>query len=140
MSAGTLFWTDNAAVGDVKSLALGGGAPKVLASVQAPAGLAVGGGRLYWPDEYGAVTSVAMGGGAPTTITEVTDAGSVGGIAADATSVYFGAGVSVLRVPAAGGALTTVATSPGQVDAIALDATSVYWIDASGAVMRLTPK
>jgi hypothetical protein len=53
-----------------------------------------------------------------------------GGIAVDATSVYWVDG-NVMKVPIGGGAVTTLAVANTQ-GSIAVDATSVYWADTGG--------
>jgi hypothetical protein len=84
---------------------------------------------------------VPIGGGQPTTLANVAPA--VGGIAVDATSVYWTTmGMSVMKVPIDGGAAVTLACSQAGAMSVAVDGTSVYWTNFSspGAVMKLTPK
>ena len=46
----------------------------------------------------------------------------------------------MLKVPLAGGAVTTIASGQTNPDAIAVDATSVYWLDNGSTVMKFTLK
>ncbi|HVO26263.1 MAG TPA: hypothetical protein VMW56_21830 [Candidatus Margulisiibacteriota bacterium] len=89
----------------------------------------------------------ATGSGATTVVTLAS--GPVWGMALDSTNVYWTTGGDptggfVLKVPKAGGGVTTLA-SGDRLSGIAVDANSVYWIagsadasnPASGAVMRV---
>ena len=59
----------------------------------------------------------------------------------DSTSVYWAAGVSVMKVPLGGGTPTTVASGLQNASLIAIDSKSVYWTDQGlNAVMKATPK
>ncbi len=83
-------------------------------------------------------------GGAPTTLASAQPA--LWGIAMDSTSLYWMNGeagtAAVVKVPLAGGTVTTLASAPAGsyaasvVGALAVDATFVYWV-ARDAVMRV---
>jgi uncharacterized repeat protein (TIGR03803 family) len=117
-----------------------------------PAGLAVGGGYVYFTDyaggaaDAGSVRRVPVAGGAP----EVLAAGLSGpmGIGADGANVYVANryGSNVLSVPVSGGAVPgIVATVPGGLQplALAVDQTGVYWTDTTdtwvGGDVRMAP-
>jgi hypothetical protein len=86
------------------------------------------------------VNSVPSGGGPTTTLASETGTGGAGGLALDATSVYYTlaqAPSDLMKVPIAGGAPTKLASNvPG---IIAVGDTSVYWATGT-SVMKLTPK
>jgi hypothetical protein len=134
--------------GSLVRVALQGGTPGLLASVQTPQALAVDGSNLYWaqyPQDgpsgvTGNVIQMPKAGG---TQTVLATAHRVGAIAVDATSVYWVDfdGDALKRVPIGGGDTVTLATgSIGLV--IALDDVSVYyWIvngdDTVGALTKV---
>jgi hypothetical protein len=73
--------------------------------------------------------------------------GSALAIAVDFQNVYWTEGDAVLKVPSAGGAVTTLTAGAALPVSIAVDATSVYWGTNSypmepdfGAIVKLTPK
>jgi hypothetical protein len=77
------------------------------------AGLAVGGGKVYWVDQNnGTVNSIPFGGGSVTVVASrlVTP----GGLALQGSTLYLSdANGDLLSVPASGGAVTTLFTGPG---------------------------
>ena len=98
------------------------------------------------------IVKVPLAGGAVTTLARGND-WYPQQLAVDATSaywticpscVYVGAppmGGSVMKVPIAGGKVTTLVTGRNGVSALAVDETSVYWTEVDTAkLMRLTPK
>jgi hypothetical protein len=65
--------------------------------------------------------------------------GNVGGMAVDATSVYWTAysDGDVLKVPVTGGTVTTLASQQDEPSEIAVTPTSVYWTNATGALLSV---
>ena len=135
-------------MGLIVSMALDGGAPRVLASSQnQPSTIAVDDTFVYFTAQDstsadggagGAVFSTPIAGGAPALL--VSGIGSGEAVAARGGDVVFaavtpgdsGAGGSVIgRVPRAGGAWTSLATTDASVASIALSDTTVYWVEAS---------
>jgi sugar lactone lactonase YvrE len=84
---------------------------------------------------------VSKDGGALTTIASGIDATS---IAVDETSVYLTVATeqAVMKVPLAGGQVTTLAYDQMDPDGIAVDQSSVYWTNfgVDGTIIKLTPK
>ncbi len=131
---------------NVLSIPLNGGALSTLAyGSGSPHGIAVRSGAVYWTDyHYEEVSMVPVGGGNPTVI--ASSLVNPWQLALDATSVYWSDTGScsfcndgtLLKAPASGGAVTTLAsglTTPSS-GGIAVDATSAYF-NASGAVERV---
>ena len=140
VAEGQIYWADRAISGDIVSTAVAGGPPTTLWSVDAPGGLAVGGGRVYWTGNGdGTVMSLPTGGGGvPSTV--ATGLPEPGPIAVDDTQAYWVTDTgAVMSVPFAGGTPATLATG-ASATAIAVDATSVYWFGQDGSLNRLTPK
>ena len=139
----------NSMFGSVLKVALGGGAPVLLAGAQYnPNAVAVAGSSVYWVTEFGTVATEAVGGGVASVL--ATGQNQPEAVAVDATNVYWasagtGANGSVWRVPRAGGLAVilhqTAFTDSGQGGepiAIAVDATSVYWADSTlGTINKL---
>lgn len=139
--ADALYWL-NGGDGTVVRLALGGGAPVVLASGQVhPTHLAVDATHVYWTtggdlgDGGGTVMKVPIAGGAPITLANATLPWAV---AVDASNVYFSAVTpdAIQKTPLAGGAPVVLATSNGSPHAIAVDSSGVYWTQP-GSVRRV---
>ncbi len=85
---------------------------------------------VYWTGYYGVMT-VPIGGGTTTAISSVQSAG--GGIATDATNVYWtspgdtnGAG-AIYQMPLGGGSPTPLGVGQNYPYNVAVDSTSVYW-------------
>lgn len=106
----------------------------LMTGVDAPWGLAVGGGFAYvLLLDQSTVMRVPLTGGAATRVTSV-QYGSAGtdGLAIDATSVYLtvsggGTHTGVLKAPLAGGAATYLVQDVIQPEMLRLDAKNVYW-------------
>jgi hypothetical protein len=110
--------------GPVTTLAEGNGFPW-------PCHIAVDRANVYWggADATG-VRKVALGGGAITTI--VAGESASGGLAVDATSVYFADLYDgVFKAPLGGGPIQTLAMFGGT--DLAIDAQHVYWTTRTGA-------
>jgi hypothetical protein len=136
--------------GEATAISLGAGS--------VPGAIAVDAKRIYWENpscdaKYGCFPSGSLmsaplsgvpDGGAPTTLASAQPA--LWGIAMDSTGIYWMNGeattAAVVKVPLAGGAVTTLASAPvgsyadSVVGALAVDATFVYWV-ARDAVMRV---
>jgi hypothetical protein len=122
-----------------------GGAPVTLASAQAEIGAMVAGpGSLYWttspgktpPDggeaSGGTVVSLALDGGAPVTLApglQIT-----GGLALDATHLYWSTADGVSSAPLDGGAVRVVYTTPDAPPAALLEkGLGLYWVSTTFA-------
>ncbi len=81
------------------------------------------------------MSSVPTNGSAAPTM--IASASAPLGLVADGNYVYWinGSGTSIMKVPLAGGAVTTLATGQSAT-AIAQDGSSLYWTNAS-AIMRI---
>lgn len=145
-SGGTLYFTENDFTsqtgGSIASSAVGGGAVSTIVSGQEYGqnpSIAVAGGNVFWTT-YADVLTQPLGGGTPTTIASQTYAYAV---AADATNVYWGSGLSggvVLQQAIHGSSPITLASGQYYPNSIAVDATSVYWTTgqgATGTVMKI---
>ncbi len=150
VTGGTIVWLDVGAEGgpgSVMTMPVSGGTPVSIAGGDFPAGLAVGGGNVFWTgltakgDNEQWLESTPLAGGATSTLATVTR--SVTSLATDGTTLYFtdigdGAAVAgfVGSVPVQGGSVTTLASQSNGPSGVAIDATSVYWLDDSGSVMK----
>jgi hypothetical protein len=137
-----------AAGNGVFEVGLGGGPPKQLGQASSPQSVAVDSASVYWTDNGGPVPGnatlmkVAIAGGKPVMLAS----GFVDpfALAVDATSAYWTGNNEVMKVPIAGGSVTTL-VRPDATDSlfgVAVDETSVYWTNALGSpvVMKRTPK
>jgi len=130
-----------------------GGNPTVLASGQAPLGLALAGTTVYWPNNGqaytvdGGIVAGNIGGGASTVLVPALGLYPTA-IAADGVSVYWAdpgpnsGAHGLLKCSASGcsGKPTLLSSAPSAYR-IAVDGTSIYWTDAAAySVMKLTPK
>jgi hypothetical protein len=95
-----------------------------------PNQLALDGPRVFWACQDGTVRSVAKAGGASTTLfARATTAGNIGGLAIDASSVYFTSATdgTVNRVPKSGGATVVLAAGEPVPDFLTVDESFVYY-------------
>ncbi len=154
VTGSTIVWLDVGAEGgpgSVMTMPLAGGTPVSIAGGDFPAGLAVGGGNVFWTsltakgDGQQWLESTPLAGGATSTLATVTR--SVTSLATDGTTLYFtdigdgAAGAGYLgSVPVnagpSGGSVTTLVSQSNGPSGIAIDDTSVYWLDDSGSVMK----
>lgn len=109
--------------------------PIVLASGQSSTSLALSSTRVYWTDyAAGQVRSVDKSGGQPVTVDDAPGT-YPWGITVDATNVYWtvpnfvtgGMNPTIMSIPIAGGAATTLAASAGGPTAIVVSPTTAYW-------------
>lgn len=132
------YWADQG-TGSILRVPLGGGQVATLASGQAsPWRLAVTPSEVVWTNagDGGSVVAVSLDGGPPTTL--AAGVPSMGGIAVDSTNVYWSPLLSLLKVPLAGGAVTTLST--GNYEGVAVDSVSAYFRDTFGNLVKVTPK
>jgi hypothetical protein len=138
VDANNIYWTDtwNGPYGGrVAKMAAGGGAVTTLGSDNYPVHIAVYGNYVY----YQASNNLMKVGtnGIAAAISIASTAG--GGVAADASGVYWTDGTgSVYAMPAGSTTATTIASSQGAPDYIISDATTLYWTNnISGTVMAV---
>jgi hypothetical protein len=144
-----VYWTaiaqnpDGSPAGTVGAMAKVGGATLPIASSQnAPGGVVLGGGGVYWvdldsqlPQGTSSLLRGSLDGGAPTTIfppsaqsSPVADA-----IAVDATYVYFTSGGNLYKAPLAAGPATILASGL-DATALAVDDSGVYAVVRSAVL------
>jgi hypothetical protein len=130
--------------------------PTALASGQGgPSGIAASKGIVFWANNYGGtIQSVPATGGTPTVL--ASGQAHPTAIAADSINVYWtNAGSetcppanptctpppdgSVMKLPIAGGAPTTLASGQNNPQRIVIDATNVYWTNEGSSVQGLAP-
>jgi hypothetical protein len=133
-----VYWTDtwNGPYGGrVAKMAVGGGAVTTLGSDNYPGHIAVYGSYVYYQASSKLMQVGTNGVAAPVSI--ATTAG--GGVAADASGVYWVDDVSnVYGIPAGSSTSTTIATGQGAPGYIISDATTLYWTNnSSGTVMAV---
>jgi hypothetical protein len=139
-----------ARAGDRTLVAFGadGGAPRTLATLDAPAqGMALASDAL-WVTAGHAVEKVPLTGGTPVVL--ASGFARPRAVAADGRSVFVvdveagGGGLthasSILRVPAAGGDRAPLGRSEGEVTNVALDDDTVYWADRLEGSIVAVPK
>jgi len=143
----SVYFTRFAANGDVKQLALAGGAPIALGSgIDGPTDLALdGAGGVYWVTVGAAGTwqlfdaMIGVAGSARSLLSPA-PTGAAHGIAVDVAHVFVGQGSSagyatLSAIPRGGGVGTTVASGPGKLGNVRERGTDVVWTDtASGRV------
>jgi hypothetical protein len=94
--------------------------------------------NVYWLDfasGAGNVVKAPISGAGP--VTPLAAIAGAGGIAVDATYVYWADSSTVKRVPIAGGAASTLVSNVGSPGFLAVDATNLYWTGVSSALFRL---
>jgi hypothetical protein len=148
LGATAVFWTCPSSISTgIMMVPMTGGAPTLLASSDAPGGVACDGRNVYWTSEsatpYGSsplIDSIPVAGGSPKSLLSSFFANPLGGIAVDATSIYVAAGEEytsvVVSLPLGGGSITTLA-SYQSASSVAVDSANVYWINwtpTSGSV------
>jgi hypothetical protein len=143
-----------APVGGIVKVPIAGGTPVTLAPLEADVAITVDATSVYWigaeAGGSGALKKVPIAGGATTTLASQLPSTPTGSqLAVDDANVYwtntpFGDGgpptsCTVMRVPIAGGAPTTLAANRSPMTGLALNATSVIWSEWNG-LFSLTPK
>ena len=126
--------------GGVMKAPLGGGAVTMVAPATLAFQIALGDTAVFWMDAPGLMTAPKTGGAPMSLAPAFGPPLPTGGIAVDATTVYFSTGrpnaAGISDVPIDGGAVSPVASTPASNGSgpVAIDATRVYWADMSGAV------
>jgi len=72
--------------------------------------------------------------------TLATNAGGVGPVAIDDTTVFWGQGGTIVSVPKAGGKVTVLLTVPSDPGRFRVDGTSLYWVDTNLPEVAKIPK
>ena len=94
--------------------------------------------NVYWLDYAsgaGNVVKAPISGAGPTT--QLGPISAAGGIAIDATYVYWADSNSVKRVPIATGTMTTLVSGLGSPGPLSVDSANLYYTGASNALFRL---
>jgi sugar lactone lactonase YvrE len=136
----SLYWTYCS--GTVERVPLVGGAISTLASqrLSTPEGIAVDATHVYWANRPPAptVSSVLLDGGPVVPLATVPQMDGFG-IAIDHESAYWTDDFDVMKVPLAGGVLTTLASAQDNPGNMVVDDTSVYWANNSvpGAIVKV---
>jgi hypothetical protein len=141
-NATSLYWVNNGALMTMPLEGGGvGGRWTALATWKDPnlgAAIALDATNVYWSQGgTGTVMKMPVGGGAPTTL--ATRQGEPGGIAVNASSVYWlnlNIGGTLVKAPLGGGAPRTLASRQWDVEGIAAGAGGVYWASKNGDVMK----
>lgn len=93
--------------------------------------------NAYWLDfasGAGNVVKAPISGAGP--VTPLAAIGAAGGIAVDATYVYWADTSTVKRVPIAGGSVTTLVSGVGSPSFLAVDSTNLYYTAVSNSLFR----
>jgi hypothetical protein len=137
------YWTDDGPQGGgvVMAMPVGAGPPLTLASgLGYPLVVAANGGKVYFAGNGEVMAVPATGATAErgTAVTPASGQAGIPGMAADAANVYLiTSDGNVMKVPAGGGAMVTLAAMLGPT-AIAIDVRNAYWTnDMIGAVMSV---
>jgi hypothetical protein len=104
--------------------------------------LAVDSANVYFTTSNGDVNSCPVGGCPAAGPTKLASRAAAARLAVDDTSVYFIAGLTLCKVPIAGGPVEVLASTMNGSD-LAVDADSVYYwgyVDSQMSLIRLTPK
>jgi hypothetical protein len=137
VGATSVYWADETA-GAIMKTPIAGGASVNFATTSGPFSMAIDATNVYWfSDGSGTIVKEPIAGGTATPLGNVSSSGGFGpqDIAVDATSVYWTNDFSVVKVPIAGGASTTLSSTSGGI-AICVDSTNVYWA-AGTKVMKV---
>jgi uncharacterized protein YjbI with pentapeptide repeats len=140
VDAANVYVVLNGANGGIVKVPKDGSAPTVLARAAQPASIALDAANVYWGAGYAGggaangVFTVPKAGGTPTMLYS----GPATQIAVDAKNVYWTDifEQAIMKMPTAGGTVTTLVTGEFNLGAIVVDAKNLYWT-ANGMVRRM---
>jgi hypothetical protein len=134
-----VYWADNVGPyqGIIWKLPLAGGpATKLTSTANFPYHIAVYGGYVYFQASFSLMRVPTSGISNPVAITTTT---ALGGVAADASGVYWVDNTSgVYALPTGANTPVTIASGQGAPEYVIVDATTIYWTNSSsGTVMAV---
>ena len=135
VDATSVYWEEGGYTAPISKVALGGGAPAVLANAQTledMCGIALDANNVYWMERwnagsFGGLYKVAKGGGTVVKVVTGETTPCLAGV--DATDAYWTNSSGVRRVSLNGG--TPVTAISGPLSGFAMDATRLYWLDGN---------
>jgi hypothetical protein len=129
-----VYWADADSKTIYSAPLSGGNATQVVTTQQSAQELFVAGGFLFWIERASssnALMTVATTGGTPTA---VEGSFSIGGIAADASNVYYGSALGIHKVAFTGGNFSDVVETNDVAESIVVSGGTVYWSTYNGAI------
>lgn len=137
----SVYWTTGANL--LRRAPLGGGTISPVVSTSSPQIVLVANGSAYW-QEYGTNTiqSLLLAGGSAALFASSTGGETIQGyLAADATTLYWGATTTLYATPLGGGTSVPVVTGLFNLHDIAVDGGELFWTDlANGGTVGAADK